>query len=145
MASRIPIIESEIRLLISESYLQAQLGQSATWGRDETADVTGASRKDVVAWSVKMGLVEKIENLRPQLHVDVLGCLEVLVGRKIEVVKARPCHGVSSQVPIRPCCRSRERARVKPQVRSSQLLSRDVGKCRASGGDSLCGIVAEAG
>src|SRR5262249_32630715 len=42
-------------------------------------------------------------------------------------------------------CRSRKRARVKPQVRSSQLLSRDVGKCRASGGDSLCGIVAEAG
>jgi hypothetical protein len=31
---RIPIIESEIRLPISEAHLQPQLSQSAAWGRD---------------------------------------------------------------------------------------------------------------
>ena len=47
-----------------------------------------------------MGLVEEIENLRPELHVDLLGCLEILIRGKIEIVKARPCEGVSSQVPV---------------------------------------------
>ena len=47
-----------------------------------------------------MGLVEEIENLRPELHVDLLRCFEILIGGKIEIVKTWPREGVSSQVPV---------------------------------------------
>ena len=58
---------------ILEGQLQAELNQSAAWGRDEPGDVAGASRKDVEPRSIKMGLVEEIKNLRPKLHIDPLG------------------------------------------------------------------------
>src|SRR2546429_9138509 len=105
--------------------------------------MTGASGKDVEHRSVKVGLIEQVKNLRAELHVDLLACLENLVGRKIDIVKTRARDGVSSQVPIGSCCRSRKRARVIPQLRSSQRCSG--GYTGATGGNSVCGSVAENG
>src|SRR5207249_11907199 len=86
--------------------------------------MTGASRKDVEPRSIKMGLVEEIENLRPELHIDLLGCLEILIRGKIETVKARPCEGVSSQVLVGSSRRRGTGTRIESQVWSCQLSSR---------------------
>jgi len=67
--------------------------------------MTGASRKDVEPRSVKMGLVEEIENLRPELHIDPVVWVEDLVRGKIEIEKTGPREGVSSQVAIGSCRR----------------------------------------
>src|SRR5712692_5103824 len=80
--------------------------------------MTGASRKDVEPWSIKMGLAEQIKNLRPELHSDTLGWFEVLVRGKIGIEKPGPRDGVSSQVAIGPCRRPRKGARIIPQARS---------------------------
>ena len=90
-----------------------------------------------------MGLVEEIENLRPELHVDLLGCLEILIRGKIEIVKARPCEGVSSQVPVGSSRRRCKGTRIEPQVWSSQLLSRRYAGATCC--NSRRGIVAKAG
>ena len=105
--------------------------------------MTGASGKDVEPRSVKMGLIEQVKNLRAELHIDLLGCLEVLMSRKIDINKIGARHGVSSQVPIGSWRRSRECTRIEPQVRSSQLLSR--GYARATFRNARRGIVAESG
>ena len=62
--------------------------------------MTGASRKDVKTGGIKMRLVEEVEYLSPELHIDPLGWFESLVRGKIGIEKPRPCHGVSSQVAV---------------------------------------------
>src|SRR5436189_5031061 len=104
--------------------------------------MTGASRKDVEPGSVKMGLVEKIKDLGPELQVDPLCRFEDLVCRKIDIVEPGPGDGVSCQVPIGSCRRPRKGAGVIPEIWSSQLLS--CGYARAACSNSVCGIVAEA-
>src|SRR5438045_2771065 len=104
--------------------------------------MTGASRKDVEPWSVKMGLVEDIKNLPPELHIDPVVWFEDLLTRKIDIVKPGPRDGVSSQVAIGAWRRPGKGARIVPKVRSSQLLSR--GYARATFCNSRRGIVAEA-
>jgi hypothetical protein len=46
----------------------------------------GASREDVEPGGVKMGLVQEIKDLRPQLDIDPLAWFEDLVRGKIEIV-----------------------------------------------------------
>ncbi len=65
-----------------------------------------------------MGLVEDIENLRPQLHIDPVVWFEYLVRGKIDIVKPRPREGVSSQVAIGSWRRPRKGTGVIPQARS---------------------------
>src|SRR5215471_3286204 len=110
--------------------------------------MAGASRKDVPSRHPKMGLVEEIEDLRPELHIDTLTGFEVLVSGKIEIVEAWPGHGVSSEVAISPWRGPGKRARVIPQVRSPQLKTgRYCGSTRrnATFCNSRRGIVAVAG
>src|SRR5215471_16754804 len=71
-----------------------------------------------------MGLVQKIKNLRAQLHTDPVAWFEHLVRGKIEVVEPGPRERISSQVAIGSGRRPGKGTGVKPQVRSSQLLSR---------------------
>src|SRR5437762_3041628 len=104
--------------------------------------MTGTSRKDVEPRSIKMGLVEDIKNLTPELHIEPVVWFEDLLPRKIDIVKPRSRDGVSSQVAIGPWRRPRKGTRVIPQVRSSQLLSR--GYTGAAFCNSRRGIVAVA-
>src|ERR1700704_2849446 len=129
-------------LSISEDDLQRHLSQSAAWGRDEPGDVPGASRKAVEPRKIKMGLVEEIENLHPELQIDPVAFFEDLVRRKIDIVKSGPREGVSSQVAIGPGRRPRKGTRIIVQLRSSQLLPR--GYTRATCCHSRRGIAAEA-
>ena len=89
-------------LPILKSQLQSQLDQSAAWSRDQPADATGASRKDVERGSIKMGLVEEIKNLGSELEIDPLGWLENLLRGKIGIEEPRPNDRVSSQVAESP-------------------------------------------
>src|SRR6266550_4288744 len=104
--------------------------------------MAGASRKAVEPGKIKMGLVQEIKNLHPELQIDPVAFLEDLVRRKIDIVKSRPREGVSSQVAIGPGRRPRKGTRIIVQVRSSQLLSR--GYTRATRCNSRRGIAAEA-
>jgi hypothetical protein len=58
---------------ILEGQLQPKLNQSAVWVRDWPGDKTGASRKDVEPRNIKMGFVEEIKNLRPELQIHRFG------------------------------------------------------------------------
>src|SRR6516165_8579346 len=82
--------------------------------------MTGASRKDAKTRSIKMGLVEEIENLGPELHIDPLAWFESLVRGKIDIHKVGPREGVSSQVAPGPSWRPRKGAGIVPQVRRTQ-------------------------
>src|SRR6266446_5539857 len=68
-------------------------------------------------------MVEEVENLCPQLHIDPLVWFEDLVQRSIDTNKPGPDNGVSSQVAKGPWCRRRKGTRIKPPVRSPQRLS----------------------
>ena len=61
-----------------------------------------------------MGLVEEIENLRPELHIDPLGGLEGLRQRSIGIEKPWPRESISPQVAIGPWRRPRKGARIEP-------------------------------
>src|SRR5258708_1077969 len=91
-------------------------------------------------------MVENVENLRPELHIDPLAWLEELGQRSIEIVKPGPREGVSSQVAIGPFVRQRKGARIKPQARRRPDRPREYYASiqRATRGDSRRGIVAEA-
>src|SRR5712692_1608119 len=105
--------------------------------------MTGASRKNVEPRGVKMGLIQEIKDFRPQLHIDPLAWFEELIRGKIEIVEPGPRERISSEVPIGSRRRPGKGTRVKPQVRSSQLLPRLY--TRATLCNSRRGIVAEAG
>src|SRR5215472_10671170 len=98
--------------------------------------MTGAARKDVEPRSVKMGLVEEVENLSPGLHVDPLGWFEDLVRGKVDIHKVGARNRVSSQVAIGSRRRPRKGAGIVPQIRSSQgrTLSYFAATCRNSVG-----------
>src|SRR5215467_13565516 len=100
--------------------------------------MTGAARKDVEPRSVKMGLVEEVENLSPRLHVDPLGWFEDLVRGKVDIHKVGPGNRVSSQVAIGPRRRPRKGARIVPQVGSSQRCA--LSYSAATRRNSMCGI-----
>lgn len=101
-------------LPVLESQLQSQLSQSATWGRDQPANATGAPRKDVERGSIKMRRVQEIKNLPPQLQIDPLGWFEDFLRGKINIGKPRPNNGVSSQVAKGPCHRPRKSTGIVP-------------------------------
>src|SRR5712691_8779467 len=69
-------------------------------------------------------MVEEVENLCPQLHIDPLAWFEDLVQRSIDSDKPGPGDGVSSQVAKGPWLRRRKGTRIIPPVRSPQRLSR---------------------
>ena len=89
----------------SEGDLQPQLHQPTAGTRDQPGNMTGASREDVKPRGIKMGLVQEIKNLRPQLHTNPVVWFEELVRGKIEVVQPGPRDRISSQVAIGSCRR----------------------------------------
>src|SRR2546425_888004 len=70
--------------------------------------MTGASRKGVEPRNIKMGLVQEIKNLGPELHMDPVAWFEDLLRGKIEIEKPGPRERVSSQVAIGPGQRPRK-------------------------------------
>src|SRR5215471_11755262 len=93
----------------SESDLHRQLNQSAARVRDEPGDMTGASRKDVERRDIEIGVVEEVEDLCPELHVELLAAwFEDLGQRSIDIVKAGSSQGVSSHIAIGPGRRPRK-------------------------------------
>src|SRR5579863_3895233 len=85
--------------------------------------IGAASRKDVEPRLIKIGMVEEVEKLSPQLHIDPLAGFEDLGNRGIDFVIPGPRQGVSSQVAIGSWRRPRKGTRIVPQGRSSQRCS----------------------
>src|SRR6266568_4137324 len=75
-------------------------------------------RKGVEPRNIKMGQVEEIKNLGPELHIDPVAWFEDLLRGKIEIEKPGPREGVSSQVAIGPGRRPRKGTGVKVQALS---------------------------
>src|SRR5207247_6777499 len=75
-------------------------------------------RKGVEPRNIKMGQVEEIKNLGPELHIDPVAWFEDLLCGKIEIKKPGPRERVSSQVAIGPWRRPRKGAGVIVQALS---------------------------
>src|SRR2546427_9652042 len=99
--------------------------------------MAGASRKGAGPRNIKMGLVEEIKNLGPELYIDPVAWFEDLVRGKIEIKKPGPRERVSSQVAIRPGQRPRKGTGVIVQA----LSPRSPGlPQRCPWGHSICAL-----
>src|SRR2546426_11939947 len=90
----------------SEGHLQRKLNLPGL--RCQRRDVSCASNavpttlKQRISRNRKIGVVEDIKNLCPELHTHRFAWFEDLLQRKIDISKPGPREGVSSQVAIGP-------------------------------------------
>src|SRR5713226_5050842 len=110
-------------LVGSEQELQRELDLPRGRGRGPNGARRGAdfgAREDDLDWVLEIGVIEKIEDLRPELQIQSLADSDLLEQRSVHVNQTRATERSARHVPEGSLSRQQEGPRIEPLIRVLQ-------------------------